>query len=162
MRSPSPKAPQTVLCANAGTDRTCPKAPVLGRVDRSVCPRIRPVGIRALPPNPRNGTPSRIRSPRPRVSASEAMRKATIILAVSLPLLHAQTPQQRDLTVKDATAPKAPRAAVAPPRSYALVIGIGKYQNLAEKENLLYSERDAESLYSILISPEGGSFPAQN
>ncbi len=88
-----------------------------------------------------------------------------IIFAMAAALAHGQAPkqqQQRDLSVKDATPlPKAPRIA-APPRSYALIVGVGKYQNLTEKQNLLFSERDAESLYSILISPEGGSFPAQN
>ena len=70
--------------------------------------------------------------------------------------------QQRDLSVKDASAPpKAPRN-VTPPRSYALIVGVGKYQNLRDSENLLFSERDAESLYSILISPEGGNFRAEN
>jgi tetratricopeptide (TPR) repeat protein len=86
---------------------------------------------------------------------------ATAVLA-TLPLAFAQSPQQRDLSVKDA--PKAPSApkTVTPPRSYAVVIGIAKYQNLTPQQNLQYSERDAESIYSILISPEGGAFPAQN
>ena len=65
-------------------------------------------------------------------------------------------------TVKDVAAPPKTSTAVAPPRSYALIIGVGKYQNLSEKQNLLYSERDADSLYSILISPEGGNFRAEN
>lgn len=73
----------------------------------------------------------------------------------------AQQPQQRDLKVeKDETPAKA--APVSIPRSYALVVGIGRYQNLPEKLQLLYSERDAESIYSILISPEGGNFRAEN
>ena len=74
--------------------------------------------------------------------------------------------QQRDLkyesgapTVK--TPPPAP-AAPTIPRSYALVVGIANYKNLAAKDQLLYSERDAESMYSILISPEGGNFHAEN
>jgi uncharacterized caspase-like protein len=87
-----------------------------------------------------------------------------LVIALLAALAHAQTPQpqQRDLTVKDATAaPKAPRS-VTPPRSYALIVGVGKYQNLRESENLLFAERDAESVYSILISPEGGNFRAEN
>jgi tetratricopeptide (TPR) repeat protein len=89
---------------------------------------------------------------------------ATAVLA-TLPLVHAQQtqPQRRDLSVKDAPAPAgAPKTVAAPPRSYALIVGIAKYQNLTEKQNLQFSERDAESMYSILISPEGGAFPAQN
>jgi uncharacterized caspase-like protein len=101
---------------------------------------------------------------------SAAIRRGTVLTAVlaALPLLYAQQQppqtQRRDLSVKDATppAPKQPAAAVSIPRSYALVVGIAKYQNLAENQNLYFSERDAESMFSILISPEGGSFPAQN
>ncbi|MGA2156473.1 MAG: caspase family protein, partial [Bryobacteraceae bacterium] len=48
------------------------------------------------------------------------------------------------------------------PRSYALVLGIANYKNLAAKDQLQFSERDAESIYSILISPEGGNFHAEN
>jgi tetratricopeptide (TPR) repeat protein len=48
------------------------------------------------------------------------------------------------------------------PRSYALVIGIAKYRNLTREQQLEYSERDAEAIYSTLISPEGGNFKAEN
>ena len=41
-----------------------------------------------------------------------------------------QQQQKRDLTVKDVEPPKAATRTVAPPRSYALIVGIGKYQNL--------------------------------
>ena len=74
---------------------------------------------------------------------------------------------QRDLRIeKDVTpaapAPAAKPAAVVIPRSYALVIGISKYQNLTQGQQLQYAERDAEDIYSILISPEGGNFRAEN
>jgi len=48
------------------------------------------------------------------------------------------------------------------PRSYAIVMGVGAYQNLPKDLHLAYSERDADSLYSILISLEGGNFRAEN
>lgn len=48
------------------------------------------------------------------------------------------------------------------PRSYAIVMGVGAYQNLPKELHLAYAERDAESLYSILISLEGGNFKAEN
>ncbi len=48
------------------------------------------------------------------------------------------------------------------PRGYALIVGIAKYRNLPAAAQLHYSERDAESIYSILISPEGGNFKAEN
>lgn len=72
--------------------------------------------------------------------------------------------QQRDLKYESGaeTAKSSPAAAVAIPRSYALIIGIAGYKNLAEKDQLQFSERDAESVYSILISPEGGNFRAEN
>ena len=73
---------------------------------------------------------------------------------------------QRDLKVEKDVTPR-PRPPPSPrrsqiPRSYALVIGIAKYQNLTQGQQLQYSERDAEAIYSILISPEGGNFRAEN
>ena len=73
-------------------------------------------------------------------------------------MLAAQPPAARDLEVKRTTPPTRPAPQI--PRSYAVIIGIGQYQNV--KQNLLYSERDAESMFTILISLEGGNFPAQN
>src|SRR5512143_2341167 len=76
-----------------------------------------------------------------------------------------QKPQQRDLkyeTGAEAAKPAKPPASVVIPRSYALVVGIAKYQNLSDKDQLQFSERDAEAIYSILISPEGGNFHAEN
>ncbi len=72
--------------------------------------------------------------------------------------------QKRDLKVErldggpTATTP-APKT---PPRSYAVVIGISRYPKLAEKFQLRFPERDAQSMNTILISPEGGSFKAEN
>ncbi|HSW50309.1 MAG TPA: caspase family protein, partial [Bryobacteraceae bacterium] len=85
-----------------------------------------------------------------------------LILAAAPALWGQQT--QRDLKVeKDVPAAAAPKpAAVQIPRSYALVIGIAKYKNLPEQHQLHYSERDAQEIYSILISPEGGNFRAEN
>ena len=47
-------------------------------------------------------------------------------------------------------------------QSYALVIGIAHYQNLPQSAQLQYPERDAESVYSTLISQQGGQFPANH
>lgn len=70
----------------------------------------------------------------------------------------------RDLRVeKDIpAAPAAAPAKIQIPHSYAVVIGIAHYKNLTAKQQLHYSERDAEAIYSILISPEGGNFRAEN
>jgi tetratricopeptide (TPR) repeat protein len=77
----------------------------------------------------------------------------------SAPAPAKQTPaKSRDLYVEtnSATTP------TSIPRGYALIIGIADYKNLPAKSQLEFSERDAESIYSILINPEGGSFRAEN
>ena len=83
---------------------------------------------------------------------------APALLATAL----AQPPQprQRDVTLEktdDATLP-----ANLSGHSYAVVIGISKYPNLPADKQLQFSERDAQSIYTILISPEGGNFKAEN
>lgn len=76
-----------------------------------------------------------------------------------------QQDESRDLTYKKEG--KQPAAALPPaapqiPRSYALVIGISKYKNLPQQAQLEYPDADAESVYTVLISPEGGQFPPEN
>src|SRR5580700_12281180 len=75
--------------------------------------------------------------------------------------LFAQPPQQksRDLKYEEDRPAQAP---VTIPRGYALVVGIATYKNLPAKAQLDYPERDAESVYSVLINPEGGNFRAEN
>ncbi len=87
------------------------------------------------------------------------MRSAPLLLALNL-CLAAQ--QARDLKREDEPAKPAPAAEIGIPRSYALVVGIARYKNLPESAQLQFPERDAESIYSILISPEGGNFKAEN
>ncbi len=90
-------------------------------------------------------------------------------LALAIPVL-AQTPApappksttQRDLKVETDTSVPAAPPPVSIPRSYALIIGISTYPNLPADKQLHFSDRDAEAIYSILISPEGGNFPAEN
>jgi uncharacterized caspase-like protein/tetratricopeptide (TPR) repeat protein len=48
------------------------------------------------------------------------------------------------------------------PRSYALVIGIAHYEYLPAAAQLKYPDRDAEAVYTTLISQEGGNFPAEH
>lgn len=73
----------------------------------------------------------------------------------------AQQPRQRDLKYeKDDPAVTKPPVGI--PRGYALVIGIANYKNLPSKAQLEFPERDAESMYSVLISPEGGNFKAED
>jgi tetratricopeptide (TPR) repeat protein len=78
--------------------------------------------------------------------------------------------KERDLKVDtESSGSKPPEQSIASsgqpitiPRSYALVVGISQYKNLAAKHQLQFPSRDAESIYSILISPEGGNFRAEN
>lgn len=70
--------------------------------------------------------------------------------------------QQRDLRIEKVDAPAAAPKTVAIPRSYAVVVGISRYQNLPDKLQLQFAERDAQSIYTVLISPEGGNFKAEN
>jgi tetratricopeptide (TPR) repeat protein/uncharacterized caspase-like protein len=74
---------------------------------------------------------------------------------------------QRDLRLEkieeeggEAPAPKT--TVLIPPRSYALVVGVSKYRNLPADKQLPYAGADAELMYTILISPEGGNFKAEN
>src|SRR6185312_5735348 len=53
-------------------------------------------------------------------------------------------------------------AATSIPRGYALIVGVAGYKNLPASAQLDYSERDADAIYSVLISPEGGNFRAEN
>ncbi len=70
-------------------------------------------------------------------------------------------PQKRDLKIEKLEDPTLPPAPVVP-RSYAVVIGVSHYQNLPPHLQLQFSERDAQSMYTVLISPEGGNFKAEN
>ncbi|MBA3973122.1 MAG: hypothetical protein C0504_02755 [Candidatus Solibacter sp.] len=88
-----------------------------------------------------------------------------LAMAIALPAQQPVSPQkqQRDLRYEDEKPPEPARTEVITiPRSYALIIGVAQYQNLPAEAQLKYSERDAEAIYSILISPEGGNFRAEN
>ncbi|HUE04278.1 MAG TPA: tetratricopeptide repeat protein [Bryobacteraceae bacterium] len=67
---------------------------------------------------------------------------------------------KRDLKIEDLRAAPKQTAAIIP-RSYALVVGIAAYQD-PKVPKLLYSERDAQSVFDVLISPEGGNFHREN
>lgn len=70
---------------------------------------------------------------------------------------------ERDLKTIHPNGPaSAEVASVAIPRSYALVIGISTYANLPQTAQLRFPSRDAEEMYTTLISPEGGQFPPEN
>jgi tetratricopeptide (TPR) repeat protein len=70
--------------------------------------------------------------------------------------------QNRDLTFKKSGPAQQTQTTVQIPRSYALVVGISKYAHLPQNAQLQFPDSDAESIYTVLISPEGGQFPAEN
>src|SRR5579862_9265535 len=86
---------------------------------------------------------------------SRACQQA-VLMAMVVACAAAQT---RDLQYEE-NAPKTPSAAI--PRGYALIVGVGNYKNLPAKAQLEFAESDADSIYSILINPEGGNFRAEN
>jgi tetratricopeptide (TPR) repeat protein len=94
------------------------------------------------------------------------MRTVSFLLtALSLAgLAAAQTPppnsQQRDLKLEKIEPPKPPSN--APAHSYAVIVGVAAYPKLPAKLQLHFPERDAQSIYTALISPEGGNFKAEN
>jgi len=87
------------------------------------------------------------------------------LAAAQRPAAQPADKQQRDLRIEKDAPPATVSAQPQPvhiPRSYALVVGIANYQNLPAAKQLQFPERDAESVYSILISTEGGNFHAEN
>src|SRR6204780_717107 len=70
--------------------------------------------------------------------------------------------QQRDLKIEKIGDEPAPLPKGGIPRSYAVIVGISRYQKLPDKWQLQFAERDAQSIYTILISPEGGNFKQEN
>ena len=85
-------------------------------------------------------------------------------LAVPLVLAQQQTDplQNRDLSVVRLGTPEDLKKPLRAPRGYAVVIGISTYKNLAPTENLAFAEKDAENLYSALISKEAGNIDFEN
>ena len=73
-----------------------------------------------------------------------------------------QQQQQRDLKLEKVEEPTLPAKLPSIPKSYAVIVGISKYPNLAQNLQLQFADRDAQSIYTILISPEGGNFKAEN
>lgn len=90
---------------------------------------------------------------------------ALLLLCSAMLPAQPQNAQQRDLKVEKDVPVEIEDIAgnkLVIPRSYALVIGVGNYPNLEGNFQLQYAEKDAESIYSVLISPEGGNFRAEN
>jgi len=71
-------------------------------------------------------------------------------------------PQSRDITPVRLGTPDQLKMPVQVPRGYAVIIGISNYKNLPPQGNLAYPEKDAENIYSTLISKEGGNIEFEN
>jgi hypothetical protein len=96
--------------------------------------------------------------------AFKDVQKALISLALAwaaamAPLCRAQTLSDRNLKVGDIRNNGAPPTRV--PRGYAVVIGTANY-SAAEVAPLQFPETDAEAIYRVLISQNGGAFPAEH
>lgn len=85
---------------------------------------------------------------------------AGLVAAAQTPSPGTTQVRQRDLKYEENAPPATPSSSI--PRGYALIVGIANYKNLPAKSQLEFSERDAESIYSVLINPEGGNFHAEN
>lgn len=90
-----------------------------------------------------------------------------ILAGLSVLCLHAQQQPAAPDSSRDLKLAKPPGTGtsdkpVAIPRSYALVIGVSHYENLPASAQLHYPDRDADEIYTTLISPEGGQFPPEN
>src|SRR5690242_20918713 len=98
-----------------------------------------------------------------RMQNSEFRMVGRVFVGVAMAsVLFGQQTKQRDLTIEKVEPPPAPTAGFSIPRSYALIVGISAYKNLAANQQLQYAERDAQAIHTVLISPEGGNFKAEN
>src|SRR4051794_10143821 len=87
---------------------------------------------------------------------------ALCVLAFAQTTKPPQKTQERDLKVEKLDEPLPGPMGTAIPRSYAVIVGVSAYKNLGPNLQLKFTERDAQSIYTILISPEGGNFKAEN
>jgi hypothetical protein len=83
---------------------------------------------------------------------------AAVLFALAQPLGAQQAPpgaRERDLDLVTGSGEVVTKSGpVRVPRSYALVVGVAKYPNLPPEKALHFTERDAEAIYQILISPQ--------
>jgi tetratricopeptide (TPR) repeat protein/uncharacterized caspase-like protein len=98
-------------------------------------------------------------------SSSRTISFLTGCVSLALTVALAQQPPEvtkRDLSIQrvgpETGTPQTPSV----PHGYALVIGVGKYQKLDPGDYLKFAESDAEAVYRVLISPQGGAFESNN
>ena len=94
----------------------------------------------------------------PAIAAGQAAQRPTQQDPVGTLNLRPGDPDARP----GAADPGAPALPQAVPRGYALVVGVGEYRNLEASQQLPFAESDAREMFRVLISQEGGAFPAEN
>ncbi len=102
-----------------------------------------------------------------RSCAAASLPLLLLLLSFSLKAQTTPPPQNpntgsRDLKPVQPSGPPPSAGLKVVPQSYALVIGIAHYENLPESAQLRYPDRDAESIYTTLISQQGGEYPASH
>jgi hypothetical protein len=87
---------------------------------------------------------------------------AMVAIAATTVAADQQTPTgqaPRDLVLAKKADPVLPKGV---PRGYALIVGVSNYRNLEANKQLKFPESDADAIYRVLISQQGGAFPAEN
>jgi hypothetical protein len=90
---------------------------------------------------------------------------AIVLIAATTTATAQQQPPASGQAARDLVLGKKPAADLVPkgvPRGYALIVGVSDYRNLDEKKDLRFPESDADAVYRVLISQQGGAFPAEN
>lgn len=105
--------------------------------------------------------------PRPSAARRSAAVVCAALCAVSpgaagqtAPSAEQDRPRGRDLVFETPDGRTA--QALTVPRGYAVVVGVGEYRHLDESKQLRFAQSDAEAMYRVLISHEGGAFPPEN
>lgn len=96
---------------------------------------------------------------------SRLLRIVLAIVAIATTTVAADQQQPGGQSARDLRLAKPTTADTIPkgvPRGYALIVGVSNYRNLEADKQLKFPESDAESMYRVLISQEGGAFPAEN
>jgi tetratricopeptide (TPR) repeat protein len=98
---------------------------------------------------------------------TDSTLKCSAVICIGLAwIASAQTPPStlnpRDVEVVRLGTSEQLNMPVNVPRGWAVVIGISAYKNLPPEKNLSYPEKDAENVYSALISKEGGNIDYGN
>jgi tetratricopeptide (TPR) repeat protein len=88
----------------------------------------------------------------------------SLLIAQAVPAQSAPPPQDKTRDLKPVHPPETTPSLTSTvvPQSYALVVGIAHYANLPASAQLQYPDRDAQSIYTTLISEQGGEFPANH